>query len=205
VGGDYYDCIPLPNGKYALVIADVAGKGVPAALLVSILHAYLSAYLETTDSLVWLTQKLNSVISRASTPEKFITAFFAILTPETGEVETLNAGHNPAYVLTKENTVRELNAGGLALAMFDIELPFETERFVLHPGERLLLYTDGIPEAANENQKLYDSDTPLQQFLLRNGSASAGDFIQSLIADIRRFTGGAPQSDDITALYLVRG
>ena len=204
VGGDYYDCIPLPDGKYALVVADVAGKGVPAALLVSSLHAYLSAYLEGASPLVRLAQRLNTVICRASTDEKFITAFFALLSPQTGEIESVNAGHNPAYVLRNDNTVHELNEGGVALGMLEIDFPFQSEFTVLEKGERLLLYTDGIPEATNERQHLFESETPLKELLARHKPDHAEIFIKDLIGDIKRFTGNEPQSDDITALYLLR-
>jgi len=204
VGGDYYDCILLPDGKYALIVADVAGKGVPAALLVSSLHAYLSAYLESTIPLDQLVRRLNTVIYNASTDDKFITSFIALLSPETGEIETISAGHNPAYLLRKDNTIQELNTGGVALGMLDIDFPYQTEQVTIEPGERLLLYTDGVTEATNEQNQLYDADVPLQQFVLRTKPERAELFIQSLISDIKRFTGNAPQNDDITALYLLR-
>ena len=204
VGGDYYDCIPLPDGRFALVMADVAGKGVPAALLVSSFHAYLTAYLESRMPLVEMVKRLNTVIGRASTDDKFITALLAILSPETGEIESVNAGHNPAYLLRGDGTVQELMAGGIALGMLDVDLPFESERVTLNRGERLLLYTDGIPEATNERSELFESDTPLQKFFHSHTPDQATVFIRELIARIRTFTGPAPQSDDITALYLVR-
>jgi len=204
VGGDYYDCIPLPDGKYALVIADVSGKGVPAALLVSSLHAYLSAYLEGGFSLAELVQRLNKVIYRASTDDKFITAFIALLTPQTGEIESISAGHNAIYLLKNSQTIHELKAGGLPLGMVDAELPYESEQARIERGEQLLLYTDGIPEATNESGHLYESAVPLTEFALKNRSERAETFIGKLITDIKRFVGAAPQSDDITALYLRR-
>ncbi len=204
VGGDYFDCIALPDGRYVLVMADVAGKGMPAALLVSSLHAYLSAYLETPISLAELAGRLNKVICRTSTADKFITAFIAILTPGTGEVEAVNAGHNPVYRLKQDGTIQEIKASGVPFGMLDLDLPYQNERIVLSKGERLLLYTDGIPEATNEQNQLYESAVPLQEFLKRHKSDNAEAFIQDLIDDIRKFTGRASQSDDITALYLVR-
>lgn len=204
VGGDYYDCIPMSNGSFALVIADVAGKGMPAALLVSSLHAYLSAYLESSMTLPQLGQRLNTVIGRASTDDKFITAIIAFLRPETGEIESMNAGHNAGYVLSMDNTVKELTVGGLPLGMVDIGLPFESERITLAKGERLFFYTDGITEAENEQNRFYEEVVPLRQFAERNKPDKAKAFISDLIADIKKFTGSAPQSDDITALYLHR-
>ena len=204
VGGDYFDCIVLPDGRYALVMADVAGKGMPAALLVSSLHAYLSAYLETTMSLAELAGRLNKVICRTSTPEKFITAFIALLTPATGEIEAVNAGHNPVYWLKTDGTIHEIIASGVPLGMLDLDIPYKNEKIILGRSERVLLYTDGIPEATSEQNRLYESATPLQEFLKQHKSDPADAFIKRLIDDIRAFTGDAPQSDDITALYLVR-
>ena len=204
VGGDYYDCIPLPDGRYALVIADVAGKGMPAALLVSSLHAYLAAYLESPFHLSDLARRLNKVIAHASTDDKFITAFFALLTPSTGEIESLNAGHNPSYVMKKDGTLQELKVGGIPLGMIDMDLPYESEKITLEGGERILFYTDGITEAANEDDHFYDDDKPLSTFFLKHTPEKAELFIADLISDIKRYTGSAPQSDDITALYLYR-
>jgi serine phosphatase RsbU (regulator of sigma subunit) len=204
VGGDYYDCIPLGGGKYALVIADVAGKGIPAALLVSSLHAYLSAYLESSTPLVELARRLNRVICRASTDDKFITAFIAVLTADTGEIESLNAGHNPVFLLRPDGTIRQLNAGGVPFGMLDIDFPYQSEQSFLAPGDRLLLYTDGVTEAADERERLYDSEAPLIDFFVHHRHDRADAFIRDLIADLKRFTGNAPQSDDITALYMMR-
>jgi serine phosphatase RsbU (regulator of sigma subunit) len=204
VGGDYYDCLPLSDGRFALVIADVAGKGVPASLLVSSFHAYLSAYLESGLAIVPLVQRLNTAICRASTDEKFITAFIAVLSPGTGELESVNAGHNPAYLLRRDGTVQDLDAGGVALGMLDMEFPFQTDKATLEPGDRLLLYTDGIPEATNTAQELYETSSPLKSFVQTHRPPHAREFIDTLLGDIRRFTGEAPQSDDITALYLLR-
>jgi sigma-B regulation protein RsbU (phosphoserine phosphatase) len=204
VGGDYYDCIPLVDGRCALIMADVAGKGIPAALLVSSLHAYLRAYLESGIPLVDLVRRLNQVIYTASTDDKFITAFVGILTPETGTIESVSAGHNPVYCMRADGTVQELNAGGIALGMLEMDFPYQSEITVIDKGEGVLLYTDGIPEAADATMQLYESHVPLKEFLLQHRHLSARQFIAGLIHDIRSFTGNAPQNDDITALYVVR-
>lgn len=204
VGGDYYDCIPLHDGRYALVMADVAGKGVPAALLVSSFHAYLSAFLETSISLLDLTRRLNTVIYRASTEERYITAILALFNPVTGELESTNAGHTPMYLLRSDSSFHELGNGGLAIGMMDMEFPYETDRVVLERGDRLLLFTDGVSEAMNASGALYDSDGTLARFVRNHRPGNSGEFIQGLIGDIQQFVGPAPQADDITALYMMR-
>lgn len=88
--------------------------------------------------------------------------------------------------------------------MLDMDFPYESERFSLGSGERLLLYTDGITEASNDKYDLYDTDAPLKDFVRHHAPVRADTFIQELITDVKRFTGDAPQSDDITALYILR-
>lgn len=204
VGGDYYDCIPLPGGRFALVIADVAGKGVPAALLVSSLHAYLNAYLEGSLALVDVTRRVNTAIHRASTDDKFITAFLGILAPETGVLEAVNAGHCTVYWRKMDGTVGELTQGGIPFGMLGIDFPYQSETVTLAPGDRLLLYTDGITEAQNEQSQLYDTEGSLKKFFASRTPDVARTFIADLIADVRTFAATAPQADDITALYLIR-
>ncbi len=204
VGGDYYDCFVLGDGRFAFVMADVAGKGVPAALLVSSFHSSIAAYLESNIPLVDLAHKLNDSMYRDSTEERYITALIAILEPATGEFEVLNAGHNPAYVLRADNSVEELMNGGLALGMIDMRFPYQSDRIVLAAGERLLLYTDGVTEAMNEHNEQYDVHRPLRNFLNANSNENAETFVRKLIEDVKQFTGTAPQSDDITAMCIVR-
>jgi serine phosphatase RsbU (regulator of sigma subunit) len=204
VGGDYYDCIPLPDGRYLLVIADVSGKGIPAALLVSSLHAYLSAYLESSLSLVDIVARLNTAIHNASTDDKFITAFFGLMDPASGGVECVNAGHNTTYCRRADGSILDLSKGGIPLGMLDLGLPYESEQITIGPGDRLLLYTDGIPEAQNSAHELYDTDHPLREYFASVTPPTAGPFLDALMAHLTGFVGDAPQADDITALYLMR-
>ncbi len=204
VGGDYYDCIPLSDGRYVLVMADVSGKGVPAALLVSSFHAYLFAYLESDISLLELTRRLNTVIYRESTEERYITAALGFFTPVTGELEIVNAGHTATYLMRNDATVLELTKGGLALGMLDMDFPYESDHVVVGHGEQLLLYTDGVTEAMNAREQLYDAEGALKNLFQHHKAGSAEEFIQILLADLKAFTGSAPQNDDITAMYLVR-
>jgi sigma-B regulation protein RsbU (phosphoserine phosphatase) len=203
VGGDYYDCLKLNDGRYALIMADVAGKGVPASLLVSTLNASLNAYLDLQVPLEQLATKINSIIYNSSPSNKFITFFISILNPATGELDVVNAGHNPSLLLRKNKTLVKIEAGGVAFGMFDMGLPFAGEQLVMEKGDRLLLFTDGIPEAMNHEEEEY-SDERLEEFFCNNLPESAEKFISNLVKDVRKHTGSTPQSDDITALYLIR-
>lgn len=204
VGGDYYDCIPLKDGRFALIIADVSGKGVPAALLVSSLQALLTAYLDSEIDLPDLNTKLNRAIYKASTDDKYITFYIGILDPESGRYESFNAGHNPIYLLKYNGDLQELSEGGVPVGMMSMDIPGEKEILTLEKGDRLLLYTDGVTEAMNENEEEYDDEVGLINFFKKDKSNTARQFIDSLVNDIRHFTRNTPQSDDITALFLIK-
>lgn len=203
VGGDYYQCIKLEDGRIALIIGDVAGKGVPAGLLVSTLDACLEAYLDMNIPLSEMAVKINKIIYKSSPIDKFITFFIAVLDPKSGDLDVINAGHNPILLLRKNGTLDKINAGGVAFGMFDMGLPFEGEKLKINKGERLLLYTDGIPEAMNKKEEEY-SDERLENFFIKEKPVKAETFINNIVADVKKHTGDTPQSDDITALYLIR-
>lgn len=204
IGGDYYDCIPLKDGRYMFIMADVSGKGVAAGLLVSTLHASAHAYLDGPFELEILVQKLNKVIYDAATIDKYITAVFAVLDPEKSELITVSAGHNPTYLLRQNSVVEELSTGGIPLGMMSIPFPYESSISRINPGDSVLFYTDGVTEAMNENEQEYDDIKPLKKFLISHKSENAAIFIENLMTDLHNFTGNTPQSDDITALYLIR-
>jgi len=190
IGGDYYDVVKLVNEKYLLIIADVAGKGVASGLLVNSLNAYLNAYLENHFELKDIARKLNKVIFQASTPEKYITAFVAILNPETSSLEYVNAGHNPIY-LDKNGKLVKLDKGGIAFGMFNMDLPYESETIVMNKNDRILFYTDGITEAMNEIGDEY-TDEKLEDFFLRNSSCDTKTFLNELVASIKDHTKDTP-------------
>ncbi len=203
VGGDYYDCKKLNDGRYALIMADVTGKGVPASLLVSTLNASLNAYLDLQVPLSELAVKINTVIYNSSPSDKFITFFIALLDSESGELEIVNAGHNPSLLLKKDNTLYKIDAGGVALGMFDMGLPFDGEKLVINKGEKLLMFTDGIPEAMDKNEEEY-SDERLEEYFKKFDFKDSAGFIDEIVKDVRKHTKNTPQSDDITALCLYR-
>ncbi len=203
VGGDYYDCIDIGSGKYALIIADVAGKGIGAALLVSTLNAALYSYLQFDIPLNEIADRLNKLIFKSSPSDKYITFFITVLNSNTGELDVLNAGHNPIFLLRQNGTLEKLEAGGVGLGMFDFGIPFTGQKSIMNSGDRLFLYTDGIPEAMNEQEEEY-TDEKMINFFQTNSHVSSKEFIDALVVDVKAHTGTAPQSDDITAVVLIR-
>ncbi|MBE0571100.1 MAG: serine/threonine-protein phosphatase [Ignavibacteriaceae bacterium] len=203
VGGDYYDCFDLGEGKYALIMADVAGKGISAALLVSTLNAALHAYLEFNLPLTDLADKLNKLIYKASPPDKYITFSIIVLESDSGTLDILNAGHNPALLLRKDGTLEQIEAGGIGLGMLDLGIPYSGQTLSMNPGDKLFLYTDGIPEAMNSAEEEY-SDERMISFLKENSGQLVDEFIKLIVEDVKGYAGEAEQSDDITSMILTR-
>ena len=203
VGGDYYDLIMLADGKYAFVIADVSGKGVPAALLVSTLHASLHAYIDGAADLAQLVKRLNVVVHGNTEAERFITLFMAVLDPSDGTLTYVNAGHNFPFILrTQQSSIQPLSSTGLPLGMFD-GVEFQQETVKLDPSEYLVLYTDGVTEAMNKSFDEY-GESRLRQMMIGSGDKSASGFLGSIVSDVEKFVAGEPQSDDLTMLVLKR-
>jgi sigma-B regulation protein RsbU (phosphoserine phosphatase) len=203
VGGDYYDLIMLGDGKYAFVIADVSGKGFPAALLVSTLHASLHAYIDGATNLSELVKRLNIVVHKNTEADRFITLFMAILDPRDGSLTYVNAGHNYPFILrTEQSSIQPLSSTGLPLGMFD-RVEFEQKTVKLEPSEYLVLYTDGVTEAMNKSFLEY-GESRLRQMMIGSGDKSASGFLTGIVSDVEKFVAGEPQSDDLTMLVLRR-
>ena len=203
VCGDYYDMMRIDDNKYALIMADVSGKGIPAALLVSSLQASLRVYLEGGIELTTLAEKLNKLIYSSTTAEKYLTLCICYLNVETGEIEALNAGHNPPLIVRNNNKLEKIGAGGIPIGMADLGLSYSKKEITLQKGESLLFFTDGITEAMDSKEEMFE-DERLESFLIENRAKSANDFVNDLIREVNGFVGRAPQSDDITVLYLKR-
>ena len=176
---------------------------IAAALLVNTLNAALYSYIEFNLALTELADKLNKLIYKSSPPDKFITFFIAVLDPETGELDILNAGHNPILLMRENNKIEQIEAGGVGLGMLDLGLPYSGQKLTINRGEKLFLYTDGIPEAMNTNNEEY-SDERMIEFFENHSSDSAENYVNKMVNDVKEYAGGAEQSDDITLLILKR-
>ncbi len=201
VGGDYYDVISVGKNRYAFVMADVTGKGVPAALLVSTLHASLRAYIQSDTNLSELTAKLNKLVYENSPAERFITFFIMILDCSSHTVTYVNAGHNFPYLLRPDSgNVIELEANGLPLGMVD-DVQYESKQLSLNRNDVLALYTDGVTEAMDKARQQY-SEERLKDVLRNAVVKPACEIKEDILQDVRVFIGHEPPSDDLTLLVL---
>jgi len=200
VGGDGYDYFQLHDGRLAVAIADVSGKGVPAALMMSGLQASLRAFCTGRKPIREELRSVNWSVARHATLGKFITLFYAEFNPVTGELEYCNAGHNPPLLRRQDGTVEALEIGGMPLGIFE-NTELQSGRTALKPGDALLLYSDGIPEALDPREAQFGPER-LMQLWRDTGPKPLEKIITLLLSEVVRFRAGAPQSDDITVVVL---
>ena len=200
VGGDFYDFFFTGPGKLALVIADVSGKGVPAALFMMRAKATLQGYLKGGSGIVEAVEKTNHRLSTRNDANMFVTAWIGIVDLSTGEVEYVNAGHNPPLLKRAGGSVEYLTAkSGPPLAVMD-GVPYRRQTLDLAPGDGLVLYTDGVTEATNRDLALYGEDRLVGTMRGLLGAHDAGAVIDGIVRDVDDFANGAEQADDITIL-----
>jgi sigma-B regulation protein RsbU (phosphoserine phosphatase) len=202
VGGDYYDFIPLDDGKFAFVIGDVSGKGVGAGLIMATLRATLRTQFAQHSDIDRAIQLVNKAVTNDTRPTEFVTMFLAILDPVTHRLTYVNAGHNPPYIVDEDGTLTELKAGGPVVGILH-PMVFESRTVEMKPGSMLLLYTDGVTEAENAAGDQFE-EAALQEFLKANTSETIDGIHKNLMNAIDVFQGDAPQADDITIIFLKR-
>ncbi|MFH0991888.1 MAG: GAF domain-containing SpoIIE family protein phosphatase [bacterium] len=203
VGGDYYDVIKLSETKSLFLVADVSGKGIPAALLVSTVHAYIHAYLGQIEELDNLGKGLNTFVYEHTEAERFITLIAGILDVETGMFNYLNAGHNYPYLYRyKTHAVETLAGGGIPLGMFDFA-EYQNLQVQLEPSDILVLYSDGVTEAMNPAKDQYSEERLMEQ--LKTLASEGSERVKSgIVEDVERFVSHEPPSDDLTLVIIKR-
>lgn len=205
VGGDYYDIIELEDGRLGLAIGDVSGKGISAALLMASLRACLrTMMLLGRMDLDRLMRKMNRLVYESSAANRYATFFFSIYDPSTRTLDYVNAGHNPPFLLPEssgdKNGLRRLEASGTVIGLLP-NVSYEQQSLTLNKGDVLLAYTDGISEAMTETDQEWGEERMLQaaEAVCKSG---AQEIVRTLFSAADRFTGSAPQHDDMTLLVL---
>ncbi|MCR4396308.1 MAG: SpoIIE family protein phosphatase, partial [Candidatus Saccharicenans sp.] len=202
VGGDYYDFIEITPERLAIVIADVSGKGVSAALLMASLRAALQAELGPDYRLEALASRLNNFVHRSSSSSNFITFFLLELKKNTGEIKYINAGHNPPLILDRKGQITKLESCGFCLGMFP-SIEYEPCVARLEAGEVAILYTDGITESRNKNEEEFGEDRLIratQQYI----DLPAHKMIDFILAEVDKFSEGLEPDDDRTLVIIKR-
>jgi sigma-B regulation protein RsbU (phosphoserine phosphatase) len=191
----------LSDGRFGLVIADVSGKGMSAALLVCMLQGMFWATAASGFSPAEVARRVNIYVCDRSTSDKFATLFYGILEPA-GRFCYVNAGHNPPMLVAADGTVRLLAAENLPIGMFPAAEYIESE-VQFDPGATLVLYTDGVTEAMNSEQEMF-GDERLQELLTPSATQNVEQLRDRLLRGVRGFVAGHPQSDDITVVVAKR-
>ena len=201
VGGDLYDFFFIDKYRLGVVIGDVSGKGIAAALLMAVTKTLLKATAYKGMPADNVLSEVNNIIVDESPSNMFVTVFYGVLDTRSGAFEYSNGGHNPPFLISADGKVKQLdNIGGLMIGPMK-DVPYESNVVMIQLGESLLFYTDGVTEAFNKNEEEFQ-ETRLSEILFNKNSSTTSDLVQHVFKNIQSFTEGVEQSDDITCLAL---
>jgi phosphoserine phosphatase RsbU/P len=201
VGGDLFDFFLLDEDHLGLVLGDVSGKGVPAALFMAVSRTLLRATALHREGPGECLQYVNNTLATQNPSHMFVTMFYGILNTRTGELRYANGGHNPPYVFSPDGKVRELpgDKNGMIVGLMD-GAQYQTASHIIAPGEGLLVYTDGVTEAMRKED--FFGEERLEALLAAHGTLTAQQLVARVMTDVEEFAAGEPQSDDITVLAM---
>jgi len=202
VGGDYFDFLAIDEQRLAFCLGDVSGKGLPAALLMANLQAAVRSQTMSGTSLTSCLERANALLFRNTSPEKFATLFFGCLDAVGHVLHYCNAGHNHPFLIGSHGEPLRLSEGGLALGCFE-SFPFAENQVQLNPGDRLVVFSDGISEAVNNADEEF-GEARVSELAQANRDASAAELIEKILQDVGRYTGNRTQMDDMTLLVVKR-
>ncbi|HUU31572.1 MAG TPA: GAF domain-containing SpoIIE family protein phosphatase, partial [Phycisphaerae bacterium] len=202
VGGDLHDWIELPEGNWGIAVGDVAGKGVPAALLMASLRAALRAQAEHVYELDHIMDRVNRSLTADTEPTEFATLFYGVLDSRARRLTYANAGHEPPLLIRK-GQIRPLTVGGPLLGI-TLEASYESEAIQLEAGDTLVAFSDGAFDAANFKQERFGKERLLDS-IRRHAAYGAQRMVEEIQWDIRRWTGLAPRADDLTLVAIKVG
>lgn len=202
VGGDFYDILPLDDGRVIVAVGDVAGKGSPAALLMALLLAMLRTLVDEKLEPAELIERLNVQVCRHAPGTRFITLFYAVYDPATGELRYVNAGHMPPLVMRAGGGPDRLSDGGVALGMFE-QSRYVAGRTIVGVDELLAVYSDGITEAENQRGRPFD-EAGLEAALRTNRTRDLPAITEAIVHAVEQYTAENRFADDLTILVLRR-
>jgi sigma-B regulation protein RsbU (phosphoserine phosphatase) len=202
IGGDYYDFIEGHDGKVFIALGDVSGKGTAAALLMSSLHAAVHAQISAKSSILQTVTSVNKYLAENTPANRFVTLFIAELDLNTGELDFINAGHNPPMIARADGKIEELASGGFPLGILPMA-EYEVGKTHLQPGEALVVYSDGVSEANNLAGDEFGTDR-LTDVIGKNLKRSASGLRDKVESALSEFTQTAPANDDITLVIVKR-
>ena len=200
VSGDFYDFVPFEDDRLGIVIADVRGKGIPAALLMVMIRTAMRLVCREDISTSSVLKRVNDLLVIDTTPDFFATMVYGILDPNSLTFTYSNAGH--CYpMLLKGEKIEELQAGGMILGCFGFA-EFETETIELEMGNKILFYTDGLTEAETKAEEEFYGEERLKQVFKKNSDLSADELCSKIREDLLDFCGTNQQKDDITIVTV---
>ncbi len=202
VGGDYYDFQPLADGRLALVVGDASGHGIAAGLLMAIANATLKTAVDLDPAPLRVATLLNRALYRTGDRRAFMTVFYGLLDPATGRLDYVCAGHPFPLLRRRGGEIEELGSGGLPLGIRE-RLEIEAASTTIGPGELLALYSDGLPEALGEAERVAFGFRRLAELLAGGGPPAA--VLERALADFDRHVGTMPLHDDLTLVVVGRG
>jgi serine phosphatase RsbU (regulator of sigma subunit) len=202
VGGDYYDYLQFSDGRIGMLVGDVAGKGMPASLLMSSLQARVKVLFEEGDDLAQKITRLNKATCASCPDNRFITFFMTVADPRTGELVYTNAGHNPPLLVRYAGGVEQLQGGGMILGILPMAT-YKESRIAMEPGDILVLYSDGVTEAADPSGEDF-GEQRLGELVASLKDRPSHEIMNAVHAAVGQFTQGAPPADDITVVIARR-
>jgi sigma-B regulation protein RsbU (phosphoserine phosphatase) len=201
MSGDFYDIIIIDENRTVFVVADVSGKGVPGAMVVSNMQASLKAFLKYSSNLIELVTQLNDAIILNTTPERYITFFIGLYDKRDDSFQYINAGHNPPLLIRRNDELVELNIGGIFIG--SLPWKYEMATIYLEKNDLLTLYTDGLVEAMNEKEEEFEKER-LTKLLRENKKKSSKEILKTIIKEVKDFAGAADFEDDFTVMVIKR-
>ena len=203
VGGDFYDFFPIDDHRMGFTIADVSGKGVPAAIFMAVSRTLIKATGLQDKPTNECMSTVNDILCDESVGSMFVTVFYGIYDLQTGQITFTNAGHNPPYILKADGQVEVVKSPCNLVLGAVPDMPFSCDTLKLDPGDTLYMFTDGVTEAENKNHDQF-GESRLEEALAECKGTDSKHIVDTVNAKVKEFINGAAQSDDITQLVIRR-